>query len=246
MKADPAVQLRLLDLQGVDTVLAQLRHRRATLPELAQLARCAERGRLLQTRTAEVQVRADELDDAQRRLEQDVETVRTRSGRDEQRLAAGGIPGKELERLQHEVTSLARRQSGLEDELLELMEQREQVEGELDLVRRDRAEIDEETARLTVARDAAFGEIDDDLRARQAERATVVADVPADLLALYDKIAPGNGGVGAAEVAHRRCEGCRIELAGSELAKVRGAAPDDVVRCENCRRILVRTERSGL
>ncbi len=246
MKADPAAQLTLLDLQGVDTVLAQLRHRRASLPELAQLARCAERARLLQTRSAEVQVRADELDDAQRRLEQDVDTVRTRSARDEERLAAGGIPGKELERLQHEVTSLARRQSGLEDELLELMEQREGVEGELALARRDRAEIDEETARLTTSRDAAVTEIDADLAHRETDRRGIAGRVPADLLALYEKIAASNGGVGAAEVAQRRCEGCRIDFAGSELSKIRGAAPDDIVRCENCRRILVRTERSGL
>ena len=246
MKAEPAAQRRLLDLQGVDTVLAQLRHRRASLPELAQLDRLGERTRLLQTRAAEVQVRADELDDAQRRLEQDVETVRVRTSKDEQRLTAGGIPGKELERLQHEVTSLGRRQASLEDELLELMEQREQVEGELVLARRDRAEIDEERARLTGSRDAAFASIDDDVVQREAERSGVVADVPADLLALYEKIAGTNGGVGAAEVAQRRCEGCRIELAGSELSKVRGAAEDDIVRCENCRRILVRTERSGL
>jgi hypothetical protein len=44
----------------------------------------------------------------------------------------------------------------------------------------------------------------------------------------------------------RRCEGCHIELSGSELAAVRAAAPDEVVRCDNCRRILVRTEDSGL
>jgi uncharacterized protein len=246
VKADPAAQLTLLDLQGIDTALAQLRHRRASLPELAQLARLGERSRLLQTSAAEVQVRADELDDAQRRLEQDVETVRTRATKDEQRLAAGGIPGKEPERLQHEVTSLARRQSGLEDELLELMEQREGVESELGLARRERTEIEEEAARLTTSRDAAFAEIDADLGHRTADRGLIAARVPADLLALYDKIAATNGGVGAAEVAQRRCEGCRIELAGSELSKVRSAAPDDVVRCENCRRILVRTERSGL
>lgn len=246
MKADPAAQLTLLDLQGVDTALAQLRHRKATLPEIAQLARCAERARLLQTQSAEVQVRADELDDAQRRLEQDVDTVRTRSARDEERLAGGGLPGKELERLQHEVTSLARRQSGLEDELLELMEQRETIEGELTLARRDRAEIDDEVVRLTTSRDATFAEVDADLAHRAADRKGIAAKVPADLLALYEKIAASNGGVGAAEVAQRRCEGCRIDFAGHELEKVRGAAPDDIVRCENCRRILVRTERSGL
>ena len=99
---------------------------------------------------------------------------------------------------------------------------------------------------LTAARDAAFAEIDDAMSARTRERAAVASELPADLLALYERAREHGGGVGAAMLRQRRCEGCRIELSGSELSAVRNAAPDDVVRCENCRRILVRTAESGL
>jgi uncharacterized protein len=246
VKADPAAQLRLLDLQGVDTVLAQLRHRRDNLPELAKIAAAVERSDGVRAQRVEVQTALDDTAGEQRRLENEVETVRTRAGRDNQRMTAGGLPAKELEGLQHEITSLARRQSSLEDELLEVMEVRETREGELAGFDRELAGIDAERSELGAARDAANASIDASVESHQEERSVLAAEVPADLLALYDKVAAVNGGVGAAALKQRRCEGCHLELAGSELNTVRAAAPDEVVRCENCRRILIRTAESGL
>ena len=81
---------------------------------------------------------------------------------------------------------------------------------------------------------------------KSTERSLIGNGIPADLLALYEKAREHSGGVGAAMLRARRCEGCRIELSGSELSAVRTAEPDEVVRCENCRRILVRTDESGL
>jgi predicted nucleic acid-binding Zn-ribbon protein len=95
-------------------------------------------------------------------------------------------------------------------------------------------------------RDSAFTDIDAQLEQRRADRAEVAGDLPPDLLALYDKVSASSGGTGAAALHQRRCEGCRIEMAGNELAALRKAAPETVVRCENCRRILVRTAESGL
>ncbi len=78
------------------------------------------------------------------------------------------------------------------------------------------------------------------------EREVVAASVPADLLKLYDKLRAQNGGIGAAKLHQKRCEGCRLELNITELNEVRAAPRDEVVRCENCRRILVRVPDSGL
>jgi predicted nucleic acid-binding Zn-ribbon protein len=239
VKADPTAQLRLLDLQGVDTTLAQLRHRRATLPELGRIAAAIDRADGVRSQRLEVQTALDDTAGEQRRLENEVDTVRTRSTRDNARLTAGGLPAKELEGLQHELTSLARRQSTLEDELLEVMEVRETRELELAGFDKELATIEDERSALEATRNAAFAE-------GEAHRAALAAEVPADLLALYDKVAAASGGVGAAPLKQRRCEGCRLELAGSELNTVRAAAPDEVVRCENCRRILIRTADSGL
>jgi predicted nucleic acid-binding Zn-ribbon protein len=111
---------------------------------------------------------------------------------------------------------------------------------------RDEETEDAERAELEAARDAAFAEIDAAVTARGAERSAIAGDLPADLLALYEKAREHGGGVGAAMLRQRRCEGCRIELSGAELSAVRAAEPDAVVRCEECRRILVRTAESGL
>ncbi len=104
------------------------------------------------------------------------------------------------------------------------------------------AKVDDATAR----RDAAYEELDRESASVGKEREVLSGSVPADLMKLYEKLREQQGGVGAARLYQRRCEGCHIELNITELNEVRAAAPDTVVRCENCRRILVRTSESGL
>ncbi|MGI8692788.1 MAG: zinc ribbon domain-containing protein [Geodermatophilaceae bacterium] len=247
MKADPEDQLRLLDLQAVDTVMAQRTYRRRTLPELAIIAESATRLATLSGDVVRAQTEIGDLSREQRRLELDVDQVRSRSERDQQRLESGSVGSpKELERLQHEVQSLARRQGDLEDQVLELMERREALDAALaavnESVQRVTADRDDATAR----RDSAFAEIDAELSDREAERDGLTAALPADLLALYERLRAGSGGTGAAALRQRRCEGCRMELASTDLNRARNAPPDEVLRCEECGRILVRTPESGL
>jgi uncharacterized protein len=246
VNADHAAQLRLLDVQAADTELAQLAHRRKTLPELAALAEQAQRDTGLHNELMDAETALADIDEEQRRLENEVDVVRTRAARDEQRMHEGGLPAKELEGLQHELTTLARRQANLEDELLEVMERCEQVDAQVVKLRGQRAELAGQRTELEAARDGALSEIDAATAARGAQRAGLAAQLPADLLALYEKAREHGGGVGASMLRQRRCEGCRIELSGSEVTALRAAEPDAVVRCENCRRILVRTTESGL
>jgi predicted nucleic acid-binding Zn-ribbon protein len=247
VKADPVTQRRLLDLQAVDTALGQLSHRRRTLPELAEIEKGTAALGGLRDDVVRARTAVEDLDREIRRLETDVEQVRARKARDQQRMDSGAVThAKELESLQHEVASLSRRQSELEDTELELMEAREEAQAVLDaaLAALDEAQrgIDEAGAR----RDAAFAEIDAAESGRQTERGPVAAQIPGDLLALYEKIRATSGGLGAAMLRARRCEGCRIEISGSDMETIAAAAPDEVVRCEECRRILVRTAESGL
>ena len=246
VNADPAAQLRLLDLQAADTALAQLAHRRSTLPELGALADATQRTHVLATEAAELEIRLADVDADQRRLEAEVDNVRARTARDERRLTGGGLPAKELESLQHEIATLARRQTSLEDDVLDIMEQRESLDSTLQSLATRRADLDGEREKLEAARDAAWAEMDEQERRHAADREAIATELPADLVQLYDRIRLANGGVGAALLRNRRCEGCRIELAGNELANLRHSAPDVVIRCDNCRRILVRTAESGL
>lgn len=245
MNADPAIQLRLLDLQAADTALAQLTHRRANLPELSAIVERQREARRLHDELVEAQTRRDDIAAEQRRLESDVDTVRARAARDESRLQAGGLPSRELESLQHEIATLARRQSTLEDDVLDAMERAEEADAAVREVGGRHEAVTANLVELEAARDTAFAEIDSAVGQRGPERAAIAAELPAELVALYER-ARTHGGTGAALLRARRCEACHLELSGSELAGMRAAGADEVVRCDNCRAVLVRTAESGL
>jgi predicted nucleic acid-binding Zn-ribbon protein len=247
VNADPTAQRRVLDLQAVDTTLAQLAHRRRSLPELAEIARLEERAAALTGDLVRLETEVSDLARDERRLEADVEQVRQRAARDQERLNAGRVGSpKELESLQHEVGSLARRQSDLEDQILELMERREEVQGRLDRVTAQAESIVADRDAAVARRDKVWGEIDSEAALNTRAREAIVPDLPAGLVALYEKLREQSGGVGAALLRGKRCEGCHLELPPSEMARLRAAPDEEVVRCEQCRRILVRAAESGL
>ncbi|MEU5552745.1 MULTISPECIES: zinc ribbon domain-containing protein [unclassified Micromonospora] len=245
MKADPQVQRRLLDLQAIDTALAKLAHRRRALPERAELEALARELSSLEDERVRAQVAVDDLDRDIARLEKDVDQVRARKKKDEDRLAAGGGPARELEALQHELVSLNRRQSDLEDAELELMEQRETAQSTLDGVEQRLTEVRERRAATEQRRDEALAEIGREEEFKRSARQPLAGDLPGDLVQLYDKIRADTG-LGAALLTAGRCGGCRLDLSGADLARIRKTDPDEVVRCEDCRRIMVRTNESGL
>ncbi|NLU79112.1 hypothetical protein HCA58_12135 [Micromonospora sp. HNM0581] len=245
MKADPQVQRRLLDLQAIDTALAQLGHRRRSLPERAELEALARELSALEDERVRAQVAVDDLDRDIARLEKDVDQVRARKTKDEDRLAAGNAPARELEALQHELASLNRRQSDLEDAELELMEQRETAQSVLDGVEQRLTEVRERRAETEQRRDDSLAEIGREEEFKRSARQPLANDLPTDLVQLYDRIRTDTG-LGAALLTAGRCGGCRLELSGADLARIRRTDPDDVVRCEDCRRIMVRTNESGL
>lgn len=183
----------------------------------------------------------------QAKAEADVDAVRTRAERDQKRLDAGQVGSpKELESLQHEIASLARRQGDLEDAVLEIMERRESAQTRAAELTAERDQLATDIERVTAARDAALGEIASESETVTAERKTLAAGLPGEFVALYEKIRGSVGGVGAAALRRGRCEGCRMELAATDLATIKAAPEDLVVRCEECRRILVRVADSGL
>ncbi|MEV4664431.1 C4-type zinc ribbon domain-containing protein [Micromonospora echinofusca] len=245
MKADPKVQRRLLDLQAIDTSLAQLAHRRRSLPERAELDGLARELSALEDERVRAQVAVDDLDRDIARMEKDVDQVRARKTKNEARLAAGTGPARELEALQHELVSLNRRQGDLEDAELELMEQRETAQGVLDGVEKRLAEVREKRDDAERRRDESLAEIAKEEEFKRGARQPLAADLPTDLLGLYDKIREDTG-LGAALLTAGRCGGCRLELSGADVARIRKTDPDEVVRCEDCRRIMVRTNESGL
>ncbi|WP_328344119.1 zinc ribbon domain-containing protein [Micromonospora sp. NBC_00421] len=245
MKAEPQVQRRLLDLQAIDTTLAQLAHRRRSLPERAELEGLARELSALEDDRVRAQVAVDDLDRDIARLEKDIDQVRARKSKDEARLASGSGPARELEALQHELVSLNRRQGDLEDAELELMEQRETAQATLDGIEARIAETRDRRSAAEQRRDDSLAAIAKEEEFKKGARKPLAADLPAELVTLYDKIREDTG-LGAALLTAGRCGGCRLDLSGADLARIRRSDPDEVVRCEDCRRIMVRTNESGL
>jgi uncharacterized protein len=246
LKADTSRQWRLLDLQALDTRLDQIAHRRATLPELAEL-----RGLDAQTSVLDDDlVRAQTaLGDVQREIakaESDVQLVRERSARNEARMLAGQGTAKDMQALQHEVDSLARRQSELEDVELEVMERAEALAADVSRLEGARAQLTVRLEELKALRDQAFAELDAEVEQIGRSRGDVVPGVGEELVGLYEKIRASSGGIGAAVLRQRRCEGCNLELNQVDISRFTSAEQDEVLRCEECRRILVRTSDSGI
>ena len=246
MKADPFVQLRLLDLQALDSALARLAHRRRTMPALAEIARLEA---LISTRRDDIALALAAVSDLQRELdkaEADIQQVRSRRTRDEDRLASGVITQpKQLEDLSHEVATLRTRQLTLEDAELEVMERMETAQGALDALLADRTRHEADRELSAADRDREGAEIDADTDRLAVDRTAVAAEISPDLLALYEKIRTAEGGVGAGPIERGRCGACRLDLMQNEKAEYRSAPVDEVLRHE-CRRILVRTAESGL
>jgi hypothetical protein len=190
-----------------------------------------------------------ELGDVQREVakaESDVQLVRDRSARDQARLDSGTGTAKDLQALQHELESLARRQSELEDVELEVMERAEDAESAATQLTAERDTLATQIDEATAERDRTLRELDAEATSVAAPRPDIVAGVGEDLVALYEKIRAHSGGLGAAPLRQRRCGGCQLELNNVEVNRIKAAPADEVLRCEECRRILIRTAESGL
>jgi len=237
----------LLEVQEIDARADQLRHQRTHLPELTEIAELERSRKVVEDEARDVRIVVDDLVAEQAKVDADVEAVRTRRTRDRDRMDQGLVTNpKDLERMQRELESLERRIRSLEDDELEVMEKLEEAQRALAHLDEQLAAHDERLAALAAERDRRFAEIDAELASVEGGRAGKVEGVPADLLALYDKLRASKGGVGAAELRARQCGGCRLTLDNAELAVIARTAADQVVRCEECSRILVRTSESGL
>lgn len=246
MNAAPADQQRLLELQALDSKLDQLAHRRRTLPQLAEHAALETRAGQLRDLVVAAATAQSDLDREQRKAEADVEQVRARAERDRRIAQSGSASAKELSGLQSELESLARRQSNLEDIVLDVMERVESAAARTAELTKQREAAEADRDRVAAALAAEQASLDKDVEFTTTQRRVLAQAISADLVALYEKIRAQYGGIGAAAIKRRRCEGCRLELDISEVNEIKAAAPDAVLRHDSCRRILVRTADSGL
>jgi len=236
-----------LDVQALDAKLDLLNHQLATIPETAQVEELLKSRDEVANQARDAQIRVDDLTRDQKKADADVEQVKTRRTRDQDRIDKGLVSNpKDLERMQHEMDSLQRRISELEDNELEVMEQLETAQQDLVALDSRVAGIDEKIKDTSRTRDEKAGSANEQLRAVAEERGLTASGLPEDLMALYTKLRKQKGGIGASALRARRCGGCQLQLNAADLDVMAKAPSDEVLRCEECSRILVRTSDSGI
>jgi predicted nucleic acid-binding Zn-ribbon protein len=244
MKAEVVQQRSLLELAELDAELSRVDHRAKHLPEQQQVEVAQSEHSEANDRLAVVQIALEDLDAQVAKFESEIDAVRQREDRDRSMLAAGTVDAKQLTELQHELGTLERRQSSLEDSLLEVMERREELQSQQ---ASELAAIDELQSKLTDAqraRDEVRTEIDQLRHQSISRRDKLVAELDPDFVALYER-QRSHGGPGAGLLQGRRCGACRIEIDRGELARISAAAEDEVLRCPECGAILLRVKGSG-
>jgi predicted nucleic acid-binding Zn-ribbon protein len=239
MKAEVIQQRSLLELADLDAELSRLEHRSSHLPEQQRFEQTQAHHRDANDRLASLRLALDDLDAQVAKFESEIDAVRDREDRDRKMLDAGAISAKQLADLQHELETLERRQSSLEDSLLEVMERREELQAQQsdELTRIDA--LEGELAEAQRARDDALTVIDQDRHQRVSRRDELTAALDPALVSLYERQRAG-GGAGAGRLQGRRCGACRIEIDRGELARIAASADDEVLRCPECGAILLR------
>ncbi|MBV9515895.1 MAG: hypothetical protein JO280_17935 [Mycobacteriaceae bacterium] len=241
MKAAVDQQRSLAQVVEIDAEMARMAHRRAHLPELQRYDEVQAEQAVANDRLATLQLALEDLQAQVKRFETEIDAVRLREDRDRSLLQSGTPDAKQLSDLQHELQTLQRRQTSLEDSLLEVMERREdlQLEQSRELTTIDA--LQDELASVQQARDEALAEIDTASADRAQRRAQLMAGLDGGLVEIYER-QRSSAGVGAGMLLGKRCGACRIELDRGELARISAAADDDVLRCPECRAILLRVK----
>jgi uncharacterized protein len=240
MKASIEEQKALLDLQFIDSAIFVAQNKMADAPEREQLVAVDKKIAHAESELAGAKAAQELVEVELKRSEVEVEAITDRRKKDEAVLAAGTVPAKEMEKIQHEIGSLNKRQAELEEVELEIMERAEKAAAE---IIRQSSDLDgllvikEELAkRLASAMETLSAEIE----IKSNERKDLLPKISPELIELYEAIRIKNAGIGAVRLVGDTCQGCQLTMTAAELQKVRALPVDELVRCEECRRILIR------
>jgi len=240
MQASPEQQSLIFELQLLDNEIMQANTKLKSLPEIEQLLHIDKRIVTATDELATVKAEADQIALELRRGEVDVETVTDRIKKDEARLSSGNATPKELEQLQHEVGTLKKRQETLEEIELEIMVRSEAITARTNTLTTDLASLETLKAEINQRLTTASGQINTVITNKRSDREKVVVKIEKPLIDLYEKIRTASGGVAAAALVGNKCNGCNLAINAVEMERIKSLAKDELLRCEECRRILVR------
>ena len=240
MKSSPEEQERVITLQTLDTSLTQLAHKEKTLSviqalEILTISHNSTRDLIIAAETEKADIK-HELS----KSEIDVEQVVTRIEKDEKRMASGTASPKELEQMQHELASLNKRRSELEEIELEVMVRVDGIDDRIKSLSAERDQFKLKMAELDAQKTKELTDIAEAVLSANSQRADIAVKISTEVVELYEKIKKTGDGIGAARLIEGKCDGCHLSINAVELSKIKATPIDEVVRCEECRRILVR------
>ena len=240
MQASIDQQSLILELQLLDNEIMQANTKLKSLPEIEQLLHIDKRITAATEEASVVKAETDQIALELRRGEVDVETVTDRIKKDEARLSSGNATPKELEQLQHEVETLKKRQEALEEIELEIMIRNDAVTARSSTLTTDLASLQTLKDEISGRLQSATNEINKVIADKNTARNLVAGKIDKPLLDLYEKIRGNGGGVGTAALVGNKCNGCNLAINAVEMERIKSLAKDELLRCEECRRILVR------
>lgn len=240
MKASKSEQEKLLALQALDSSLLQLTHKINNLPIIKTLEEKSAEFAFTRDLCIAAETEKSDIKHELSRVEVDVEQVVSRIERDEKRLASGQGTPKELEQLQHELGSLAKRRTELEEVELEVMMRVDGIDERIRTLSAKRDQLAAEIEGLKVEKERSIAELQSAMKKTELDRSELAISIASELLALYEKVRSTGDGIGAARLSGGKCEGCHLVMNAAEVTRVKALPDDDVVRCEECRRILIR------
>jgi len=242
VKATREVQERLLALQQLDSDLIQIKHKMSTLPIARQFEEVSKELAAKQDLLVAAQTERDDIKHELSRAEVDVEQVVSRIERDEKRLSSGQGSPKELEQLQHELGSLGKRRAELEEVELEIMVRIEGADTRIRELDSECKNLESQVIDLKAKKEEELSFLESSVNSTTEARTELAPKIDGELLALYEKVRASGDGIGAAKLVGNQCMGCHLTMNAAELTRVKALAEDEVVRCEECRRILIRLD----
>jgi hypothetical protein len=239
MKAKVEVQKLLVDLNAIDQNIRKIDHQKKNHPQLMKITELTARLPSIEASIVENDSQINETKKELSRAEVDVENIAKRVEKDNERLNSGETSAKDLTQIQHEIGTLKSKQKELEEVEISILEIIEDLEHKKSGLQEMLTQVKDEISQLNTLIKDDFSRANSEIAVFTTNRNEVVSKIDKSLVELYEKIRLEHG-IGAGMFSHGTCSSCQIQISPAEISKINALDPEEVIRCENCRCILVR------
>jgi predicted nucleic acid-binding Zn-ribbon protein len=228
----------LVNLYGQETLLKKARLEHARLSSGEHLVEAHEE--ILRV-AGEVSNQRALVEDAERELQRtaaDLELVENRIAKDLERLNQSSNP-KDIQGIQHEMDTLARRKDELETTELEIMENIDDVRSKLEQLLEHKRVLETQLEAEKASTKTSIDELGGQILEMENTVGKLRSGAPQDVLAIYDQRA--TRGVPIGKLLTSTCGACNMSLTSTAMNDLHKVPADELARCPECTAILVRS-----